>query len=77
MRVAVDAGAVHVEVVNGAGRPAVPTRHDRGRGAGLPGMRERAAVHGGCVDAGPTPDGGFAVRAALPLAPAGRSGVPV
>ena len=30
-------------------------------------MRERAAVHGGEVIAGPTPDGGFALSATLPL----------
>jgi signal transduction histidine kinase len=30
-------------------------------------MRERAAVHGGEVLAGPTPDGGFVLSATLPL----------
>jgi signal transduction histidine kinase len=39
--------------------------HD-GQGQGLLGMRERAQLHGGRVDAGPRPGGGFGVHAALP-----------
>jgi signal transduction histidine kinase len=38
-----------------------------GGGHGLIGMRERAAVHGGKLTAGPAPNGGFLVRARLPL----------
>jgi signal transduction histidine kinase len=38
-----------------------------GSGQGLTGMRERAAALGGRLDAGPRPDGGFRVRAWLPL----------
>ena len=37
-------------------------------GHGIAGMRERAALHGGSVDASAGPHGGFAVRAHLPLA---------
>ncbi|MFD9700435.1 sensor histidine kinase [Lentzea sp. NPDC059081] len=36
-------------------------------GNGITGMRERAAALGGRVSAGPSPDGGWRVRACLPL----------
>jgi signal transduction histidine kinase len=40
---------------------------------GIVGMRERAALHGGSVETGPVPGGGFVVRARIPLALASAS----
>ncbi|HET6775613.1 MAG TPA: ATP-binding protein, partial [Acidimicrobiales bacterium] len=42
-------------------------RGGSGGGHGLIGMRERVAAVGGELDVGPAPDGGFNVRARLPL----------
>jgi signal transduction histidine kinase len=56
-----------LHVANGPGVPARPPAGAHGPGHGLTGMRERAELLGGSVAAGPAPDGGFAVSAALPL----------
>ncbi|WP_051172136.1 sensor histidine kinase [Microbacterium indicum] len=62
-------GPLVVEVVNG---PATRARGDSGgAGHGLVGMRERTAILGGSLIAAPTADGGFRVRAELPLDPEG------
>jgi signal transduction histidine kinase len=58
------AGRVAVEVTNGAG--GAPAAAGVGAGAGLAGMRERVAAFGGTLDAGPSPAGGWTVRATLP-----------
>lgn len=71
VRLGRDAGGVSVEVIDdGGGRPAAAPSDGAGRG--LAGMRERVAVFGGRLDAGPVPGGGWRVRAHLPLdGPAG------
>lgn len=58
---------VTVEVRDdGAGAAASSPQQGRG-GYGLIGMRERVALHGGALEAGPQEGGGFAVVAELPL----------
>ena len=42
-----------------------PPRPSDGDGHGLVGMRERAVLYGGTLDAGPRPEGGYAVRVHL------------
>jgi signal transduction histidine kinase len=65
LRTGYDGGEVLVEVVNAPGVPD-PAAGPSG-GYGLPGMRERARVYGGSVEAVPRSDGGFVVRARLPI----------
>jgi signal transduction histidine kinase len=64
---------VMVEVIDDGRGVAAPTGDGRARvGHGLIGMRERVAVFGGDLEAGPRSDGGFRVAARLPLAVEGR-----
>jgi signal transduction histidine kinase len=56
---------LEVDVVN-AGTSS-PPRSPGGSGHGLVGMRERVALVGGSLHAAPRPDGGFQVRAVMPL----------
>ena len=56
-------GELTVEVTDsGTGGPAVP-----GTGQGLTGMRERAALYDGTLEAGPLPAGGWRILLRLPL----------
>ena len=58
-------GAVEVEVADdGPGAAPAPAV---GGGHGLVGIRERVGLYGGTLDLGPHPDGGFHVRARLPV----------
>jgi signal transduction histidine kinase len=61
--ISVREGDALVEVLDAGARGREPA----GRGSGIVGMRERAALVGGRLDAGPNPDGdGWLVRAVLP-----------
>ena len=62
--------AVEVEVTDQGATLAVPP--SPGTGRGLIGMRERASVYGGTVEAGPTPGGGWRVHASIPWSPEAR-----
>ncbi|GAA2813924.1 sensor histidine kinase [Streptomyces showdoensis] len=72
-------GSRTAEVVLGYGPDSLALRVDDagpatggdagGSGNGLAGMRERAAALGGTIEAGTRPDGGFRVRATLPVRP--------
>ena len=59
---------LHVEVSDdgrgtSGGTPAPGGHH----GHGIAGMRERAALYGGELHAGPGDDGGYTVRVSLPI----------
>ena len=63
-----------LEIRNDAALRAVPVLVASGEraaegGHGLVGMRERATMLGGSLEAGPTADGGFRVTAVLPVSP--------
>ncbi len=58
-------GEVVIEVTDDGTGPPADRQNDDGHG--LAGMRERVALFGGELAAGPLPAGGFAVRARLPI----------
>jgi signal transduction histidine kinase len=75
VRLTFGAGEVVVEVTDD-GRGAAVGAHPDGGGHGIAGMRERAVALGGELVAGPRPEGGFNVRARLPLGDPG-AGAPL
>jgi signal transduction histidine kinase len=64
VRLIYDSSQLELQVDNDAvgGAPVGP-----GTGHGILGMSERVALYGGSLDARPRPDGGFSVRARLPI----------
>jgi signal transduction histidine kinase len=63
-----DPDALHLDVVNGPPGAAGQAAGNGARpGHGIAGMRERVALLGGSISAGPSAVGGFAVTAVLPL----------
>jgi signal transduction histidine kinase len=69
VRISPRSGGLLVEVAdNGKSRPGGSGSGPRnGSGHGIAGMTERAKILGGTLRAGPRPDGGFEVRAWLPV----------
>jgi signal transduction histidine kinase len=65
VRVAYQPTMLEIEVLDDGNGAAEPLRNPGGHG--LIGMRERVALHGGHLRAGPRPHGGFVVHAAFPL----------
>lgn len=66
-----DAGPDHVDLDITSGAPSRPAVPAPGPGLGLSGLAERVAALSGDLRAGPTPDGGFRLRATIPRSPGG------
>lgn len=58
-------GEVRVDVADTGGR--ATSSAASGNGRGLTGLRERLAVYGGTLQAGPRPTGGYRLRAVIPV----------
>ena len=69
--VLVDQGAATVRLQVANKLPPGPAGEIRATGHGLTGMRERVALLGGSLSAGPAPDGRFVVSAVLPFGETG------
>lgn len=70
VRLSWDSDQLRIEVIDDGPATSVD---DEGIGRGLVGMRERAALAGGRLEAGPRSGRGYAVRAWLPLTPESAS----
>ncbi len=71
VRVGYRPGAIELEVLDDGHGSSGAGNGGAGTGQGLIGMRERASLYGGVLEAGPRAGGGFAVRARLPVRSAG------
>jgi signal transduction histidine kinase len=60
-------GAIGLEITNTCVAGGEAARDPTGSGQGLRGMRERVSSYGGTLHAGSRPDGGYEVRARIPL----------
>jgi signal transduction histidine kinase len=71
VRVRIEYGDDHlqVEVTDSGGAPGTSGGTGTGTGRGLIGLRERLAVHGGILRAGPRLSGGYRLKARIPLDP--------
>jgi len=67
VRIRYAANHVELEVRDHGADAGIRRTTTEGGGQGLIGMRERVALYGGELDAGPQPDGGFRVHTRLPL----------
>lgn len=62
-------GGLEIEVTDAGGGAGSSPADGVPAGHGLTGIRERVALYGGSVEAGPAPDGGWRLVARLPMAP--------
>jgi len=66
VRVQHGSGGLEIEVTDDGTAPAHGHGRGNGQGQGLTGMRERVALYGGSLEAGPAPAGGWRLLARLP-----------
>ena len=67
VRVRYGSDTVELEVIDDGRAAHANGQPDPSSGHGLVGMQQRVALYGGEVQAGPRPEGGYAVRARLPV----------
>lgn len=67
--------AVELEVIDDGAAHGKQVPGKSGERFGLRGIRERAEVHGGAVEIGPRPEGGWRVRVRIPV-PSASGGTP-